>query len=57
MEIRDQAQRRSVLRTAELRSWVARLSVLDAAVGDVERVDQLRLLEELKGAAARRRPG
>ena len=52
MEIRDAAQRRSVLTTAELRGWVARLSVLDAGVGDGERVDQLRLLEELKGAAA-----
>ena len=47
-----QAQRRSVLTTAELRGWVARLSDLDAGVGDAERVDQLRLLEELKGAAA-----
>jgi hypothetical protein len=52
MEIRDQAQRRPVLTTAELRGWVARLSVLDAGVGDAERVDQLRVLEELKGAAA-----
>ena len=52
MEIWDQAQRRSVLTTAELRGWVARLSALDAGVGDAERVDQLRLLEELKGAAA-----
>ena len=52
MEIRGAAQRRSVLTTAELRGWVARLSDLDAGVGDAERVDQLRLLEELKGAAA-----
>ena len=52
MDIRDQSARRSVLTTAELRGWVARLSVLDAGVGDAERVDQLRLLEELKGAAA-----
>ena len=52
MEIRDAARRRSVLTTAELRGWVARLSDLDAGVGDSERVDQLRLLEELKGAAA-----
>ena len=41
-----------MLTTAELRGWVARLSDLDAGVEDGERVDQLRLLEELKGAAA-----
>ena len=52
MEIRDAARRRSVLTTAELRGWIGRLSDLDAGVGDAERVDQLRLLEELKGAAA-----
>ncbi len=52
MENRDDAARRSLLTTAELRGWVARLSDLDAGVGDAERVDQLRLLEELKGAAA-----
>ena len=52
MEIRDGARRRSVLTTAELRGWIARLSNLDAGVSDGERVDQLRLLEELKGAAA-----
>ena len=52
MEIRDEAGRRSMLATAELRCWVARLSDLDAAVNDSERIDQLRLLEELKGAAA-----
>jgi hypothetical protein len=52
MVIRDQAQERSVLSTAELRGWVARLSVLDTGVGDAERVDQLRLLEGLKAAAA-----
>ncbi|MGH3508763.1 MAG: DUF222 domain-containing protein [Nocardioidaceae bacterium] len=41
-----------VLTTAELGSWVAGLAGLDTGVGDGERVDQLRLLEELKCAAA-----
>lgn len=36
----------------ELRSWIGRLAHLDDEVTDAERVDQLRLLEELKAAAA-----
>ena len=52
MEIQDQAERRAALTTAELRGWIGRLANLDERVDDRERVDQLRLLEELKGAAA-----
>ena len=52
MEIQDQAERRPTLSTVELRGWIGRLANLDARVDDGERVDQLRLLEELKGAAA-----
>lgn len=36
----------------ELTGLVDRLSLLDAEVDDAERIDQIRLLEELKGAAA-----
>ena len=42
----------ALLGTEELRRLVARLGVLDAEVGDAERIDQIRLLEELKAAAA-----
>ena len=38
--------------TAQLRVMVGGLSHLDAGVDDAERVDQIRLLEELKAAAA-----
>lgn len=38
--------------TAQLASTVAALRHLDASVDDAERIDQLRLLEELKAAAA-----
>ncbi|MGH3509053.1 MAG: DUF222 domain-containing protein [Nocardioidaceae bacterium] len=38
--------------TTELGSWVAALAGLDAGVGDAERIDQLRLLEQVKGACA-----
>ncbi|MDP9443908.1 MAG: DUF222 domain-containing protein [Actinomycetota bacterium] len=40
------------LDTAALLGWVAQLSRLDRQVDDAERVDQLRVLEELKAAAA-----
>ncbi len=40
------------LSTEELRQFVGALSRLDGTVADVERVDQIRLLEELKAAAA-----
>src|SRR4051794_6744445 len=42
----------SRLSTAELRGVVEALATLDDRVDDAERVDQLRLLEELKSAAA-----
>ena len=41
-----------VLGTATLAGWRRRLACLDRAVGDGERVEQLRALEELKAAAA-----
>lgn len=40
------------LGTAELATWVSRLAGLVGAGDDAERVDQLRLLEEVKGACA-----
>lgn len=44
--------RAEALSTAELAGWVESLAGLDARVGDVERIDQLRLLEEVKSACA-----
>ncbi|MEP6761567.1 MAG: DUF222 domain-containing protein, partial [Sporichthyaceae bacterium] len=41
-----------VLGTATLTGWRPRLARLDRAVGDAERVEQIRVLEELKSAAA-----
>jgi hypothetical protein len=52
MEVQGEAKQAMVLTTAELRDWIARLAGLDAAVSDQERIEQLRLLEELKGAAS-----
>jgi hypothetical protein len=52
MEIQGGATRAVVLTAAELRDWIGRLAGLDPAVGDEERIEQLRLLEELKGAAS-----
>ena len=43
---------RCALSTAELTGWVDRLSHLDMGVSDVERVDQLRVLEMIKSACA-----
>jgi len=43
---------REALSTEALRSFVTGLATLDRQVGDAERVDQIRLLEELKSAAA-----
>jgi hypothetical protein len=40
------------LRTETLGSWVRDLARLDRCVGDAERIDQIRALEELKAAAA-----
>ncbi len=42
----------SVLDTATLAGWREQLGWLDRGVGDAERVDQIRLLEEVKSAAA-----
>ncbi len=41
-----------VLTTATLTGWRRQLARLDGAVGDAERIEQIRLLEELKSAAA-----
>ncbi len=41
-----------VLTTGQLRAFVHSLVDLDSEVDDAERIDQIRLLEELKGAAA-----
>src|SRR5262245_11847936 len=40
------------LSSADLRAIVSSLSVLDAQVGDAERIEQLRALEHVKNAAA-----
>lgn len=40
------------LATTELAGWVAKLGRLAAEVDDAERIDQIRLLEELKAAAS-----
>ena len=40
----------ALLGTAELATWVSRLAALASAGDDAERVDQVRLLEEVKGA-------
>ncbi len=42
----------SPMSAATLRSWIAALPRLDRSVDDAERVSQLRLLEQLKSAAA-----
>jgi hypothetical protein len=47
-----EACERGALRTGTLRSWVDDLGRLDRCVSDAERIDQIRLLEELKSAAA-----
>src|SRR4051812_23547900 len=44
--------REDAMTTAELGRLVGALATLDIAVPDAERVDQIRLLEELKSAAA-----
>ena len=41
-----------VLQTAALAGWRRQLAGLDRAVDDAERIEQIRLLEELKSAAA-----
>ncbi|MGH8970943.1 MAG: HNH endonuclease, partial [Actinomycetes bacterium] len=38
--------------TRSVSGWVGALAGLDRTVGDAERIDQLRALEELKAAAA-----
>ena len=42
----------AVVRTAHVAAFVEALSRLDTAVDDAERIDQIRLLEQLKAAAA-----
>ena len=49
---RSTAVRPATVTTADLGDWRARLALLDEAVTDAERIDQLRGLEELKAAAA-----
>jgi len=47
-----QASPRAVLATATLSAWINLLAGLDRVVGDGERIEQIRALEELKAAAA-----
>jgi hypothetical protein len=42
----------AVLETASLVGWTNQLARLDRSVGDAERIEQIRALEELKSAAA-----
>ena len=44
--------RSAVLETSSVAGWVAALARLDPEVSDAERIDQIRLLEEIKSAAA-----
>ncbi|HET7398259.1 MAG TPA: DUF222 domain-containing protein [Intrasporangium sp.] len=44
-------ERLTPVTTADLRGWVARLGALASQVPDAERVEQLRLLEQVKNAA------
>src|SRR4051812_18815424 len=48
----DTTASRDAMGTADLRRLVRALATLDVAVPDAERIDQIRLLEELKSAAA-----
>lgn len=42
----------AVLETSALTTWVDQLASLEEAVDDAERIDQIRILEEIKSAAA-----
>ena len=46
----------SSVTAVELETWVSRLAAMDRDVDDAGRIDQIAVLERLKGRPQRRRP-